>query len=76
MTFSPEWNIVDMILFILSPSLKKILLWSMLFICQLIEEDEITDSPMRDGSCKVEDMDIDDEFRSQSDNTEAAVSSL
>lgn len=48
----------------------------MLFICQLIEEDEITDSSMRDGSCKVEDMDIDDEFRSQPDNTEAAVSSL
>ncbi|KAF3337040.1 heat shock protein 16 [Carex littledalei] len=38
----------------------------------LIEEDEITDLPMRDGSCKVEDMDIDDEFRSQPDNTEAA----
>jgi heat shock protein 4 len=37
----------------------------------LIEEDEITDSPMRDRSCKVEDMDIDDESRSQPDNNEA-----
>lgn len=48
----------------------------MLFIFQLIEEDEITDSPMRDGSYKVEDMDIDDESRSQSDNVEPAVSYL
>jgi hypothetical protein len=36
----------------------------------------VTDSPMRDGSYKVEDMDIDDELRSQSDNVEPGVSSL
>ncbi|KAJ4757780.1 heat shock protein 70 [Rhynchospora pubera] len=38
----------------------------------LIEEDEVTDSPMRDGSYRVEDMDIDDESRSQPDNIEPA----